>query len=328
MKKNAAVSLLILNLLLLTCCQGEKANFLFVPSFKTDRPVAYTFTEPKPFALPAYQYKVQEIPLKAKQTYELLKPYLAAEYASDHKVSFDYSLFSLETKSRKFYADDLPYAMDYNLKGEQLALLSKPSQDALAALGWETESAPCIFTSFQDSYTYQAGTLQARPLTFEYFKYIFNVPYDDIFYAAVYRPLLKGYPVYRFIEKGTEDQAALNYASFWLSKEGKIITGTIHAGYEVIKEAPIPTELIPWEKAVETVVQYAIQDDKRFPSNEAYNLSYDVKRVEPCYMVDTNYVAVPGWEITLRKLSQEKATGITYYLDWVAAVNAVTGQLV
>ncbi len=328
MKKIAAVLLLFINMLLLTSCQRGMAEFSFAPSFTTERPVAYTFAEPKTFPLPVSQYKVQEIPLNAKQTYETLKPYLAAEYASDHKVSCDYSLFSLEKKSEDFYVGNLPHAMDYNLKGEQLALLSKSSQNALAALGWETENAPYIFISFQELYTYQAGTLQARPLTFEYFKYLFHVPNEDVYYAAVYRPLLKGFPVYRFIEKGTEDQAAQNYASFWLSKEGKIITGTIHAGYEVIKEAPIPTELIPWEKAVEAVVQYIIQDDKRFPSSEAYNLSYDVKRVEPCYMVDTNYVAAPSWEITLRKLSQEKATGNTYYLDWVVAVNAVTGQLV
>jgi hypothetical protein len=325
MKKAAVVFLVILSMFCLTSCQGEETGFTFTPSFKTDRPVAYTFTVPKPFALPANQYKVQEIPLKAQQTYELIKPYLAEEYVSDHKVTFDYSLFSLETKAGEFSVNNLPYAMDYNLKGDELASLSKPSQDALAALGWETESAPIIFTSFQDSYTYQAGTLHARPLTLAYFKDLVHIPYDDVFYAAVYRPLLKGYPVYRFIEKGTEDQWAQNYASFWLSKEGKIITGTIHTGYEVIKEAPIPTELIPWEKAVEAVVQYAIQDALRFPSNEAYNLRYDVKNVEPCYMVDTNYIAVPGWEITVCMLSQNKATGKTYSQDWVTGINALTG---
>jgi hypothetical protein len=102
-----------------------------------------------------------------------------------------------------------------------------------------------------------------------------------------------------------------------------------------VKEAPIPTELISWEKAVEAVVQYAIPDDKRFTEYTIngqvmnLNLRYEVKNVEPCYIVDTNYIALPGWEITLRKFYINTATGETVgYRDWITAINVLTGQLV
>jgi hypothetical protein len=325
MKKITAVFLLFLNLPLLTSCQGEEAKFSFTPSFETERPVVYTFTEPKPFTLPAYQYKVQEIPLKAKQAYEVLKPYLATDIVTKYETVYLGSMLLLQTKSGEYRTVYPIYAMDYNITGEQLALLAKPSKNALSALEWETEDSPYIIASLQDLYTYETATLRSRSRTFEAFvEENYHITNTNIF-MATYRPCLKGYPIHRFIARGTEDQAAQNYTSFLLSPEGKIISGDIHAGYEVIKEAPIPTELVPWEKAVEAVVQYAIPDDQRFDFYKAFDLSYDIKNVEPCYIVDTNYVALPGWEITLRKLFQEKATGKIYYLDWITAVDAVTG---
>ena len=333
MMKAAAAIFLILNLLLLTGCQGEEAQFTFTPSFEPERPVAYTFAEPKPFPLPVYQYKVHEVPLNPKQAYESLKPYLMTDDASKYDITFDCSLLNLQLKSNEYITASLPiFAMGHNLQGEQLASLSKYSQDALNALAWETEDQPYIFTSLHELYNYESATLQARPLTFEYFSQVLFHASDTGIYIATYRPHLKEYPVYRFISRGTEDQAAQNYASFLLSSEGKIISGQIHAEYEVIKEAPIQTELVHWEKAVESVVQYAILDDKRFSEytingqNMNLDLRYEVKNVEPCYIVDTNYVALPGWEITLRKLYMNTSTSETIgYRDWIVAINAITG---
>ena len=322
MKKSTMVFLLILTIFLclfLTGCTDGEENPL-----REISPLSSTL-----HSLPFFQAKLEEKPLALDK----LTPYLSSREGLTQKVNQSpYS--QVEITANGSYLNPSAFNLA-DTQGQGFPPSYQPLilavKEALEAIGWAPAAAPFLFLSAWEAHSiFEKAFLPFSPSLSQYLEDK-GIPqaFANTTYLCVFPQEIQGFPLFHTIYQGNNDQFASLYACLWVDEEGKILSGTIHSPYQIVKENPVTQELITMEEAQNLVLLSIEENDKAYESFYQENhlsLSYEVLEVFPCLVVNSHLVAMPGWQVLEHTAYTNTQTGQISHSYWDTAINALTGE--
>lgn len=197
-------------------------------------------------------------------------------------------------------------------------------QDILKNIGWSDVCAPDTFCTARQ--VVQRGT---NPI--EVGKgYVADIPEEewDDFYYLHFMQKIDGYPLEIWIEDANEDEYETRDATFVLDAEGRIVTGRIFPGYEVIDQSELSGKLLTAYEAGERCLKIMLSNydwTKTWDGMSDYECAWEITGFAPSLVLTHDGVALPCWQIKYRMIITSRTTGERYSNDRTYSINALTG---
>lgn len=197
-------------------------------------------------------------------------------------------------------------------------------QQFLKSTGWADVGAPDMFCTAAQVVSRGTNPLENG----EY--YTAGIPEElwNNLYFVHFMQKIDGYPLDIWIEDATEDEYETRDASFVLDENGKIITGCIFPGYEIVRQADLPGKLLSAEEAGQRFLK-AMKDRfaeyKTLDGFQHYNYSWEIVSFEPGLVLTHNDIALPNWQILYQLIVTDENTGEQFRNYRTYSVNALTG---
>lgn len=216
--------------------------------------------------------------------------------------------------------DDLP--VSFCFADEQPIV--QQLQELLKSVGWVEACDPDMFCTARQ--VVQRGT---SPIDNGKF-HVDSIPEDlwDSFYFLHFMQEIDGYPLEIWIENANEDEFETRDAAFVLDSDGRIVTGRIFPGYEVVGKADLSGRTLTAYEAGERFLKfmlYRYEWTKSWDGLEEYECSWEITGFHPGLVLTHTGAALPCWQIEYRQILTNMVTGERFQNDRTYSINALTG---
>jgi len=197
-------------------------------------------------------------------------------------------------------------------------------QQFLKSTGWADICAPDMFCTAAQVVSRGTNPLENG----EYYTAgILEELWNNLYFVH-FMQKIDGYPLDIWIEDATEDEYETRDASFVLDDNGKIITGCIFPGYEIVRQADLPGKLLSAEEAGQrflNVMKDRFAEYKTLDGFQHYSYSWEIVSFEPGLVLTHNDIALPNWQILYQLIVTDENTGEQFRNYRTYSINALTG---
>lgn len=216
--------------------------------------------------------------------------------------------------------DDLPVSF-CNADGQPVVQQLK---EILKSVGWVEDCDPDMFCTARQ--VVQRGTSPINNGRF----YVNSIPEDlwDSFYYLHFAQKIDGYPLEIWIEDANEDEFETRDATFVLDGDGRIVTGRIFPGYEIVGQADLSGRALTAYEAGERFLKsmlFRYEWTKSWDGLEEYECSWEITGFHTGLILTHTSVALPCWQVEYRMILTNTATGERFQTDDTYPINALNG---
>ena len=198
-------------------------------------------------------------------------------------------------------------------------------RNLLKDIGWTEACEPDLYCTASE--VVRRGTFPDESGTY-YTRGIPEESWDDLWFVH-FTQHIDGLPLDIWVYHASDDEYETRDASFVLDTEGRIITGRVFPGYEIVSGSEITDPLLSAYEAGECffdTMKYIYEESKTWDGFEHYEYSWEITGFEAGLIQRHNLTAVPCWRIQYQRIMTDELTGEQFRNARDYTINALAGK--